>query len=214
MRALVIGIAVLALASVASGEEFVWYFGVGNGDFMDSPPVFAGSMDAGGMIADGAWSITIPDAGWPLEAAARYSYIWETFYANNYTPGTPGFWKGHFDVAHGLPELNALTVVDDTNGGTMYGTCTIEIQVLDQNSNGQLDQGEFCNGSLTGLVIIVREGEGIYDGMCGTGNYFGTYIKDCPTTIETWNFGMYLWLEDCSTPVEETTWGCIKALYQ
>jgi hypothetical protein len=214
MRALIIGIAVLAMASMASGESFVWFFGVGDGDFMDSPPVFAGVMDPGGTIGEGGWSITVPDAGWPLDPVARAQYIWTTFFADNYTPGTPGFWKGHFDVAHGLPELSALTVVDDTNGGTMYGTCTIEIQVLDLNSNGELDEGEYCSGSLTGLVIIVRQGDGVYDGMCGEGNYFGTYVRDCPNTLETWNFGMYLWLEDCSTPVEDATWGSIKALYQ
>ena len=50
--------------------------------------------------------------------------------------------------------------------------------------------------------------------MCGTGNYFGSYVKDCPATTETWNYGMYLWLEDCTTPVENATWDAIKALYQ
>ena len=50
--------------------------------------------------------------------------------------------------------------------------------------------------------------------MCGTGNFFGTYVKACPGTMENWNYGMYLWLKDCSTPVENVTWGAIKALYQ
>ncbi|MCK4916446.1 MAG: hypothetical protein KAS89_09745, partial [Candidatus Eisenbacteria sp.] len=74
--------------------------------------------------------------------------------------------------------------------------------------------GEFCSGSLDGLVIIIRDGTGVYDGMCGTGNYFGTYVKACPGTMEEWHYGMYLWLEDCTTPVEDATWGAIKALYQ
>ncbi len=214
MRALVIALAVLMVASVASAETFVWFFGVGNGDFMESPPVFGGAMDPGGTITDGTWSITIPDAGWPMDEAERFQYIWSTFYANNYTPGTPGYWKGHFDTNHGLVELNSLNIVDNTNEGVMVGTCTIEVQVLDLNSNGVLDEDEFCSGSLTGLVIIIRDGTGVYDGMCGTGNYFGTYTKDCPGSYETWHFGMYLWLEDCSTPVESRSWGSIKALYQ
>ena len=216
MRALaiVVAIAIVALASAASAETFVWYFGVGNGDFMDSPPVFTGGMDPGGDITDGYWSISIHDDGWPLDPVERYAYVWDNFYAPNYTPGTPGFWKGYFDTEHGLAAMNDLFIDDVTNGGTMIGICTIEIQVQDLNNNEVLDAGEFCEGSLTGLVIIIREGTGVYDGMCGTGNYFGSYVKDCPGTYETWNFGMYLWLDDCSTPVQETTWGAIKALYQ
>lgn len=216
MRALaiVVAIAVVTLASAASAETFVWFFGVGNGDFMDSPPMFAGGMDPGGDILDGSWSITVHDDGWPADPAARYAHIWNEFFAPNYTPGTPGFWKGYFDTEHGLSQMNDLYIVDDTNGGTMVGICTIEIQVQDLNMNGELDEGEFCEGSLTGLVIIIREGTGVYDGMCGSGNYFGSYVKDCPDTYESWNFGMYLWLEMCQSPVENMTWGAIKALYQ
>ena len=215
MRALVIVIAVLALATVACADEtFMWFFGVGNGDFMDSPPTFTGAMDPGGDIVDGSWTIVVPDVGWPTDPALRYQHIWDTFYAGNYTAGTPGYWKGYFDTSHGLPEMCALDIVDDTNGGTMTGVLTLEIQVEDTNNNQVLDEGEFCAGSLSGLVIIIREGTGYYDGLCGTGNFFGTYTKACPTTYETWNFGMYLWLDDCLTPVESISWGAIKALYQ
>jgi hypothetical protein len=216
MRALTISLAValLLVAPVTYAETFVWYFGVGAGDFMDHPPVFTGVMDPGGDITNGSWTITVPDAGWPLDPGTRYTYIWNTFYAPNYQPGNPSFWKGYFDTEHGLPSMNALHIVDNTHGGAMSGVCSVEIQVQDLNNNGVLDPGEFCDGSLAGLVIIIRDGEGVYDGMCGTGNYFGTYVKNCPLTHETWNFGMYLWLDDCSTPVQDSTWGAIKALYQ
>jgi len=220
MRALLIVLAVAAFATAAYGQEelFVWFYGAGTGDFMDSPVVFGGAMDPGGDITDGSWSITIPDATWPTDPAARATHIWDMFYAPNYTPGNPSFWKGYFDVEHGAEDMNVLTITDNTNGGSMAGICSVEIQVQDLNNNGVLDgEGEFeefCTGSLSGLVIIIRNGEGVYDGMCGTGNYFGSYIKDCPATTETWNYGMYLWLEDCTTPVENATWGAIKALYQ
>ena len=219
MRALLIVLAVAALATAAYGQEtFVWFYGAGTGDFMDSPVVFGGAMDPGGDITDGSWSVTVPDATWPTDPTARAAHIWDTFYAPNYTPGNPSFWKGYFDIEHGAEDMNALTIIDNTNGGSMAGICSVEIQVQDLNNNGVLDGEdefeEFCTGSLSGLVIIIRNGEGIYDGMCGTGNYFGSYIKDCPATTETWNYGMYLWLEDCTTPVENATWGAIKALYQ
>ncbi|MFH1502573.1 MAG: hypothetical protein ABIG03_05970 [Candidatus Eisenbacteria bacterium] len=214
MRALtiVLALALVAMASVASAD-FIWFTGVGNGDFMDSPPTFIGGMEAPGDILDGSWTITVPDAGWPTDPVARQSYIWNTFYAPNYEPGTPGFWKGYFDATTN-GEQNALAIVDNTNVGTMGGVTTLEIQVQDLNSNGVLDEGEFCDGSHTGIIIIIRDGTGVYDGWCGTGNFYGSYVVNCPDTYETWNFGMYLWISDCSTPVESTTWGSIKALYQ
>ncbi len=217
MRALTIAVMVALLAFVSVASGYTLYYGSGNGDFMDVPPVFTGGMDPGGDITAGSWTITITDDGWPTDPIDRAAYIWDTFYAPNYTPGTPGFWKGYFDTDHGLSAMNALQIVDETGGGvigTMGGVCSVEIQVEDSNSNGILDEGEFCSGSLTGLVIIIRDGSGIYDGMCGTGNYFGSYVKDCPGTYETWQFGMYLFLSDCSSPVEEASWGSIKALYQ
>ena len=213
MRALLIVFAVAALATTAHG--YIWFYGVGTGDFMDSPPVFTGPMDPGGDIELGSWTITVPDDGWPTDPVARQAHIWNTYYAPNYDDsGNPHFWTGYFDVDHGATDMNALSIVDDTFGGTMSGICSVQIQVQDSNNNAVLDEGEFCSGSLSGLVIIIRNGTGVYDGMCGTGNYFGSYAKDCPNTTESWNFGMYLWLEDCSTPVEDATWGSIKALYQ
>jgi hypothetical protein len=219
MRALLIVFAVAALATAAYGDEtFVWFYGTGTGDFMDSPPTFTGGMTLGGDIEAGSWTITVPDVGWPTEPVARAAHIWNTFYAPNYAPGSqpgdPSFWTGYFDTDHGLTELNALSIVDDTFGGTMSGICSVQIQVQDLNNNGVLDEGEFCSGSLSGLVIIIKDGEGVYDGLCGTGNYFGTYEKDCPGSAEVWNYGMYLWLEDCTTPVEDASWSAIKALYQ
>jgi hypothetical protein len=215
MRALLIVFAIAALATAAYGQEetIVWFYGVGTGDFMDSPVVFGGAMDPGGDIEAGSWSITVPDASWPTDPTARAAHIWDTFYAPNYTPGNPSFWKGYFDVEHGAEAMNSLAIIDDGNVGSMTGVCSVEIQVQDLNNNAVLDGDEFCSGSLSGLVIIIKDGTGVYDGLCGTGNYFGSYVKACPATTEEWHYGMYLWLKDCATPVENSTWGAIKALY-
>jgi hypothetical protein len=221
MRALLIVLAVAALATAAYGQEtFVWFYGAGIGDFMASPVVFGGAMDPGGDITDGSWSITIPDDTWPTDPAARQQYIWDTYFAPNYSAGNPSFWTGYFDEAHGDSLLNPLSIVNNApapDGGSMSGVCSVQMQVQDLNNNGVLDgEGEFeefCSGSLSGLVIIIRNGEGAYDGLCGTGNYFGSY-EGCFGLPQSWNYGMYLWLEDCTTPVEDATWGAIKALYQ
>jgi hypothetical protein len=215
MRAfMIVTAALLMVAQAAVAEEtFVWFYGLGAGDFMNNPPVFTGPMDGGGMITDGSWTITINDTGWPTDGT-RYDYIWNTFFAGNYVPGTPSVWTGYFDTAHGLPAMNTIAIVDNTNGGTMSGVCSVQIEVQDMDNDMVLDEGEFCTGSLAGIVVIIRNGTGCYDGMCGTGNYYGTYVKACPGTAEDWNFGMYLWLDDCSTPTENTSWGSIKALFQ
>jgi len=211
MRVLaIVAVAAVVLTSPAFG--FISYNGVGTGDFLASPIVFEGNMAPPGDIETGLWRITIPDVGWPTEPVAREQYIWNTYYAGNYTPGTPGYWTGRFDVP-----LNPLYIQDDApapDGGTMSGVCELEITFSDNGEVGVLDGDDGCSGSLSGLVIIINDGTGAYDGLCGDGNYFGSFAKDCPNSSETWNFGMYLWLYDCSTPVESTTWGAVKALYQ
>lgn len=206
-------IAVIALATVAQGQMSRVFWGGGGGDFSVSPVVFSGSI-TGGDIAAGSWTVTVPDDAWPTDPVAREAYVWDTFFADNYDDtSNPPVWIGYFDEAHGLPDMNAL-FIDDYGNGTMTGVCTIEIQVQDTNINGVLDADEGTNGSLSGAIIIIRDGTGIYDGLCGYGYYFGSYFKDVFWGPETWNWGMDIALEDCSTPVQDKSWGSIKALYQ
>lgn len=208
---LVIALAIVALAAPAFGEMNLDFFGNLDGDFIMSPVLFDGPI-TGGDLAPGFWSISVPDGAWPTNPLERGNFIWNNFYAPNYDPTIPG-WVGYFDVAHGLPEMSTL-FLDHTDVGTMRGVCSIEITVVDDNANGILDPDEGCAGSLSGLVIIIRAGTGLYDGMCGDGYYFGTYEKECPDSLEHWFLMMHVDIEDCSTPVEDSTWGTIKSLYR
>jgi len=113
MRALTIALAVALVAFASMASAFTSFNGVGTGDFMDSPPTFIGNMEAPGDILDGSWTITVPDDGWPTDPVAREAYIWTTFYAGNYEPGTPGFWKGYFDASTNGAQ-NTLAIVDNT----------------------------------------------------------------------------------------------------
>ena len=189
---------VLAASTGAQEETFIWFYGSGDGDFMDCPPVFTGGMDPGGDVEAGSWTITVCDHGWPTDPTERSAYIWDTFFAGNYTSGDPAFWTGVFDVEHGQPHMNQIAIVDDTNGGALGGICSVGYQVQDLNGNGELDEGEFCSGSLSGLIVILKyqEGSGHWDGWGGTGNYFGMYDRDCPASSDSWHFGMYLWVND------------------
>lgn len=213
---LVLAMVALLAAAAPATEIFVWFYGAGVGDFIaDSPPIFTGVMSSGGDITEGSWSIAVPDASWPDTSvpAARTQYFWDTFFAGNYTPGTPGYWIGYLDVNHGLPSQPVLDIVDDTFGGTMTGVCTIQMLVTDDDNDGVLDDDEFCQGSFSGCIVIIREGTGIYDGYAGTGSYNGSFTVDCPETAHAWNFGMYIWIDNAA-PVETMTWSSIKALYQ
>ncbi len=213
---LVLAMVALLAAAAPANEIFVWFYGTGVGDFIsDSPPIFTGVMDAGGDISEGSWSIAVPDASWPDTSlpAVRTQYFWDTFFAGNYTPGTPGYWIGYIDVNHGLPTQPVLDIVDDTFGGTMTGVCTIQMLVTDDDNDGVLDDDEFCQGSFSGCIVIIREGTGIYDSYAGTGSYNGSFTVDCPGSMHTWNLGMYIWIDNAA-PVESMTWGSIKALYQ
>ncbi len=213
---LALALVMLMAAAAPASEIFIWFYGTGVGSFItDSPPVFTGAMNPGGDITAGSWTIAVPDASWPDTAtpAVRTQYFWNTFFAGNYTPGTPGYWIGYIDVNHGLPEQNTLDIVDDTFGGTMTGVCTIQMLVTDDDSDGILDDDEFCQGSFSGCIVIIRQGTGVYDGYAGTGSYNGSFTVNCPESMHTWNFGMYVWIDNAA-PVETTTWSSIKALYR
>ena len=197
-RLVAVVLAILALVHpVAAQETFFWFYISGSGDLMESPPVFSGGMDPGGDTSDGSWSVTVCDHGWPTDPEARSAYIWETFFASNYTTGDLPYWTGHLDTDHGQPHRNQFAFTDHDGGGSLSGYCTIQYQVQDANANGELDEGEFCQGALTFLQVVVGEGSsGVWDGWGGTGSAFGQFDRACPTTDEVWHMGVYLWLED------------------
>lgn len=221
MRILTVITALLTLLAlpvnvIAQEDWFIWFYASGDGDLLDCPPIFTGGMNPGGDVVNGSWSITVCDHGWPTDPTERNTYIWETFFADSYTSGDPAFWTGVFDVEHGQPHMNPIAIVDETNGGTLGGACAVEYQVPDLNGNGVLDEGEFCDGYLGGLIVILSadEGTGFWDGRGGTGNYFGSFNRACPSTHDGWDFGMYLWLEYGPAPVHTTTWTSVKDLYK
>lgn len=206
---------VIALSAPAYGQDiFVWVNSLdpSGGDFMDSPPVLSGAALID-YVDVGSWSITMTDTGWPTDPVEREQYIWNTFYAPYYIATPPARWIGHFDAST-QAALNGY-FVDHTGVGTMVGVCSVMIQVDDLDGDGVLDEEEWCQpSSLSGAVILIREGTGRYDGYCGEGYYFGTRDIQCPDTYESFSYGVDIWLEPCPSAVENESWGAIKALYQ
>ncbi len=198
MRIAVTLLVLLALSATAAAQwdEFFWFYISGDGDFMDCPPVFTGGMDPGGDMSDGSWSVTVCDQGWPTDPVERFAFIWETFFAENYTIAEHPYWTGFFDMDHGQPEKNQFTFTDNSANSSLSGYCTIEYQVVDSNANGELDEGEFCEGSFSFLQVLMDEGTGVWDGWGGTGNAFGMYERACPSYHDVWVAGVYLWLRE------------------
>jgi hypothetical protein len=211
-----VGLLTLILAGTASGQLFVWFLGSGSGDLYARAPVFAGTMDDGGDIVDGEWFISIDDSEWPpdTEPSARRQYLHATFFEENYTPGTPGFWSGYFDVAHGLSDPCQFYVEDFADGSTLWGSCSFHMTVIDNDGNAVLDGWDGCQGGLTGHVTITG-GTGAYTGLEGEGSWWASYARGCPEgTSQAWDIAVYLWLDGPGLPVQPQSWGGIKALYR
>ena len=220
MRALiltVLAIAVLTAPDFAQPAVIVYIDSDagGGGDLMVSPVVFGGPCTID-YADDGYWQITVPDGDWPTDPAARKAYIWDTFFTT-YDP-VNFVWQGYFDFNHGLTSNPVFELWNYDSPGYAHGYATIVNQVDDFDEDEVLDDTEGCMGSLDGSLLIIQGGSGIYDGLCGSGFYYGSYNKDdCPTNFfgyQNWNFGMYMYLDPCSTAVEKMSWGTIKALYQ
>jgi hypothetical protein len=219
MRALILTVvALFVLTAPALGVTTVYVASNpgGGGDLLVSPVVFGGPCTIDYIYA-GYWQMTVPDGDWPTEAAAREAHIWDTFFAPNYD-AVNDVWYGYLDSDHGLTENCYFELWNYDNPGYAHGYATIVNQVDDADGDTVLDSNEGCIGALDGAIIVVQGGSGIYDGLCGFGYYFGSYNKgDCPPDFfdyQAWNFGMYIDLDPCSTPVENMSWGTIKALYQ
>jgi hypothetical protein len=208
-KVLVLAAAALLVAGVAAAQVHYEFHCAGSGNMVqDSPPVYSGNID-GGDLAPGTWSMETDDTGWPSIAtpAARWDYIWLNYYV--YDPG-PQIWTGFFDG-------NAL-FLEKTGQGTMHGICDMTFQIIDLDGDGVLDPEE-CMDGLSGAVIIIEDGTGIYTHLCGDGTYEGFYFRDCDAGSPTYmlddvNFNMQLDLEDCGMAAEPATWSAVKALFE
>lgn len=207
-RVLALAAATLLVAGVAAAQVHYEFHCAGSGNMVqDSPPAYTGNID-GGDLAPGTWLMQVDDTGWPSIAtpALRWDHIWVTYYV--YDPG-PQIWTGFFDGNY--------LFLEKTGQGTMQGVCDMTFQIIDLNGNGTLDPEE-CMDGLSGAVIIIEDGTGIYAHLCGDGTYEGFYFRDCDEVSPTYmldnvDFNMQLDLEDCGMDTKPATWSAVKALF-
>jgi hypothetical protein len=210
-RCLVVVAAVVAVfvAGVVLGQVHLEFecSGVGNMAAV-SPVVYSGSIDSGDL-APGYWQVTIDDTGWPsiTDPEARWAYLLANYYTFDGM-----VWTGYFESNHLYLEKY------DPDGGSMQGTCDMTFQIIDYNFNGEIDPDE-CMDGLSGAVIIIEDGTGVYALLCGDGTYSGSYDRDCVVGSPTYmqddvQFGMQLDLEECGMDTETSTWSSVKSLFR
>jgi hypothetical protein len=208
-RILIVGVAVLICAGVAGAQEINYAFGcAGSGNMVkDSPVIYSGTIDTGDL-APGNWTMTIDDAGWPAvgDDAVRWAYIFANYYT--YNPSLY-VWDGFFQ--------NNLLWLEKTATGTMTGDCDMSLQIIDMNRNGTIEPNE-CQDGLSGAVIIIEDGTGAYQQLCGDGTYNGSYFRDCVEgatyMLDNVSFNMQLDLIDCSMSTEASSWSAVKSLFK
>ena len=187
----------------------------GTGNLMVSAVVYSGSIDAGEpLIVGGTWDIEIDDAGWPDDSdkAVRWAYIDATYFAPNYNPFA-GSWTGIFDseTTASSPQWRA----GRPETGDLVGTADVQFTIQDFNSDAIIDPDERMFMVVSGTIIVVKNGTGIWAGYCGLGSFSGW-----TQNMDPWNWaddyiegGTVLDIEDCSIPVETVTWGHVKSTY-
>jgi hypothetical protein len=221
MRKLIIAAAVLAFALLvvqpAAADDSFMIGMQGLGSFMESPVVYSGNFMFGLM---GTWEITIDDSTWPSEAdsTARFDYIWNTFFADNYldTSGAES-WTGYFNgqTLMAPPHFRFDTV--GAQAGAIEGDATIQILVRDWYADGILSQDEKHDNLNMSANLNVHPdlGEGYFASTCGHGSVSsGNFNFHNPPMDDNLQIVGQLQTYTCPSPVESDTWGVIKAMYR
>jgi hypothetical protein len=213
--AVVLAFALLMVQTAAADDSYM--VGMqGLGSLMESPVVYSGNFMFGLF---GAWEITLDDSMWPspADSTARFNYIWDNYFADNYSSivGAES-WTGYFNSA---TLIAAPRFRFDTTSpvGAMEGEITFQVLVRDWYADGNLSQQEKhhnLNMSAT-LNLNPSLGEGYFANTCGHGSVSsGNFNFHNPPMKDNLQIVGQLQTYTCPSPVEETTWGMMKALYR
>ena len=216
--AIVVLSAVLLLCSVQAYGDFYNVQLSGTGGFMLNGADYSGTIDAG---MAGTWDLFVDDSLWPDESdsTARFDYIWDTFFAGNYDPISGGeHWLGYFNSST-LPTTPQLILDTTTPGGILGLNTSFTVLVRDYYADGVLSQYEkhhSCQMNFT-YSVEMPLGTGAFADNCGDGSGSnGSFNFLNPPTEDLLEYPFFnqlnIWF--CGSPVEDSTWGNIKALYR
>ncbi len=218
MKKLALTAVTLACALLVSQAAFATTYGcglMGSGSLMANGATYTGSFMYG---MSGTWTIDVDDSLWPdaADSNARWDYIWNTFFAGNYddTPGAQAWW-GTFDLTT-LGSIPTFEFVTSSPGGTVAGDCTFRIMIRDWISDGVLSQSEKHRDSQIVFTMSINPdlGTGVFENWCGHGSFSsGNFRFVNPPLVNQLQIVGQLQTNECPSPVENTSWGTIKALY-
>jgi len=99
--------------------------------------------------------------------------------------------------------------------GDLLGTTEVQFTIQDFDFDSLIDPDERMLMVVSGTIIVVKNGTGIWAGYCGLGSFSG-YTENA----DPWNWaedhivgGTVLDIEDCAVATQDVTWGQIKSAY-
>ncbi len=206
---------VLFTVAPAAADSYT-FAASGLGSLMKSPVMYSGTFLFG---VSGTWEVQIDDSLWPDQAdsTARFDYIWDTFFVDNYdnTAGAQA-WFGYFDGTT-LPTPPTFDFDLTSPVGHVGGDISFVIMMRDWYSDGILDQSEkHRNNQIAGtLLISPDQGTDFFTDHCGNGSMSaGNFNFLNPPLDDSVTFMGQFSSEFCGSPVENSSWGIIKALYK
>lgn len=213
----VLSVSLLLFSVLAHGQ--VEYFTVrldGTGGLMLNDADYAGALS---LQMTGSWDLDVDDSLWPDESdsTARFDYIWDTFFADNYDP-TPDqqAWWGYFDGAT-LPSVPKLTFDTAVPGGMLVSNASFIVLVRDYNGDGELSQYEKHHACQVSMTISVETPlcTGYFEDYCGNGSLGAGDLNFVnPPAFDEIMFMGQVQVWDCGALVNESTWAAVKALYR
>ena len=211
-----LSVLVLLCAAQAYGDDYMLQLS-GSGGFMLNDADYSGNIDAG-MV--GTWTLDVDDSLWPDESdsTARFDYIWSTFFADNYNDVSGAqHWTGYFDSST-LPSTPLMILDTTTPGGILGMNTSFTVKVRDYYADGVLSQYEKHHACQMAFTFSVETplGTGTFEDYCGDGSSsngsFNFVNPPAEDLLEYPFFGqLNVWF--CGAPVEDSTWGTIKALF-
>ncbi len=209
----VILVCVLFVAQTAAATDYSIGL-MGSGSLMMNGAMYGGSFMFG---MTGAWTIDVDDSLWPdaSDSTARWNYLWTNYFTYDDTAGAKAWW-GLFDGTT-LPTVPWFEFVTTSPGGTVAGDCTFRIMIRDWNGDGLLSQSEKHKDSQIVYTLSINPdlGTDAFVDMCGHGSISSGNFKFVnPPQMNIIQLVGHLDVQECPSPVEDTTWGTIKALYQ
>jgi hypothetical protein len=176
-------------------------------------------------FATGTFSISIDGAGWPGDnpGTPLTNERWEHVFANYFTyvnSAGSEHWEGYFPVQGGTsPQVDWSFITGE--GYKLGGTMNLTITINDVDADGVADASELAIMALGGNIFCkASKSTGEFLGYCGNGSMNGTMhafdqgnppmgAYDVTGTGGTFQLNN----TNCQVPVEEGTWGAIKAIY-